>query len=120
MLCRGLDQRHAALAQSVEHLTRNEKVISSILIGGSVCTLVLFAQPSLMDGGGRSSDRPAGRLGLCCHSAVRSERSPAHTLRTRESTLGPFVPISRVKRDLKRAKMYPDFPARKNSRRRAK
>lgn len=26
----------AALAQSVEHLTRNEKVISSILIGGSV------------------------------------------------------------------------------------
>jgi Carboxylesterase family len=27
---------HAALAQSVEHLTRNEKVISSILIGGSL------------------------------------------------------------------------------------
>ena len=27
----------AALAQSVEHLTRNEKVASSILAGGSVC-----------------------------------------------------------------------------------
>jgi hypothetical protein len=26
---------HAALAQSVEHLTRNEKVVSSILTGGS-------------------------------------------------------------------------------------
>lgn len=27
--------RHAALAQSVEHFTRNEKVKSSILLGGS-------------------------------------------------------------------------------------
>jgi hypothetical protein len=27
---------HAALAQSVEHLTRNEKVVSSILTGGSI------------------------------------------------------------------------------------
>ena len=38
MLCLGL-LGHAALAQSVEHLTRNEKVVSSILTGGSVFLL---------------------------------------------------------------------------------
>ena len=36
MLCLGrIPGSYAALAQSVEHLTRNEKVVSSILTGGS-------------------------------------------------------------------------------------
>lgn len=36
-----MKMRPAALAQLVEHLTRNEKVVSSILTGGSISSPVL-------------------------------------------------------------------------------
>ena len=39
---------HAALAQSAERLTRNEKVISSILIGGSTLEASIHADAGLL------------------------------------------------------------------------